>query len=392
MRVAVVLYGYLPEAGGGFTFQQTVVEALRRLESETQHEFVYYTVGASDDSLPAVRLPSGAPRRATRRVIEMTRDFQDRFLGIRGFDPRTWFERSLERNRIEFVWFAANYVEDCDQPFIFTVWDLEHLSQPWFPEVSRRGEWERRQRHFSRYLPKATRIIVPSVVGRDQLVRYFSVGPERALVLHHPVPAFALRPASTADGGMLQRNQINKPYVFYPAQFWAHKNHFTLFRMLSVLNRDSTNFQLVLAGSDKGELEYIKSIALELGVADDVRFLGFVSEDDLVVLYRHAHALAYPSFFGPENMPPVEALALGCPVIAADVPGAREQLGKAALLVPPTDAGRFADAVKRLEDLSLRQQLVEAGGEQVGRYSADTYVKGVVSFLDEFEGVRRCWQ
>ena len=131
---------------------------------------------------------------------------------------------------------------------------------------------------------------------------------------------------------------------------------------------------------------------LELGVTDAVHLLGFVDEDELVALYQHAHALIFPSFFGPENLPPLEAFALGCPVIAADVPGASEQLGDAAILVPPTDPEAFALGVRRLEDDRLRSDLVDAGRRRAREQSPHRYVSGVIDFLDQFERIRRCWR
>ena len=114
---------------------------------------------------------------------------------------------------------------------------------------------------------------------------------------------------------------------------------------------------------------------------------------ELAVLYRRALALTYVSFFGPENLPPLEAFALGCPVIAADVPGAREQLGDSALLVDPTRPEEIAQAIRSLHrDPSLRQTLVERGRARAARWTALDFVRGVFAILDEFEAVRRCWE
>jgi glycosyltransferase involved in cell wall biosynthesis len=154
---------------------------------------------------------------------------------------------------------------------------------------------------------------------------------------------------------------------------------------------DLPEYTLALVGSDKGYLDHVRGIARDLGVLERTRFLGFVETTELATLYGGAHALVYLSFFGPENLPPLEAFALGCPVVQADVPGAREQLGDAALFVSPTDATAAADAVRRLEDPALRARLIEAGRERAGAYSADAYVRGVLDFLDEFEPVRSCW-
>ena len=99
----------------------------------------------------------------------------------------------------------------------------------------------------------------------------------------------------------------------------------------------------------------------------------------------------YLSYFGPENLPPLEAFALGCPVVNADIPGAWEQLGEAALLVPPADAEACAKAVRRLEDPGERQEFVKRGAERARERSAATFVRSVIDFLDEFEAVQRCW-
>ena len=114
--------------------------------------------------------------------------------------------------------------------------------------------------------------------------------------------------------------------------------------------------------------------------------------EDLVALYRGAFALAYVTFFGPENLPPLEAFALGCPVIASDVSGAREQLGDAALFADPRNPAEIAATITTLHgNDSLRRTLVEQGRARAERWTAKEFVRGVFAALDEFEPVRRCW-
>ena len=144
-------------------------------------------------------------------------------------------------------------------------------------------------------------------------------------------------------------------------------------------------------GTDKGGRARVERLVDELSLRQDVIFSGFVELDQLVALYRRAYALVFLSWFGPENLPPLEAFALGCPVIYADVPGAREQAGNAALLVPPDQPEQVADAILSLEDDDVRSQLIEAGRERARENSVDQYVGGVIEFLDQFEAVRSCW-
>src|SRR5262249_63267 len=154
---------------------------------------------------------------------------------------------------------------------------------------------------------------------REELQHYYHLDAERILVLPHPTPRFAL--ASDAASDATLPVGVTAPYIFYPAQFWPHKNHVNLILSLAILRqRFGIDMKLVLVGSDKGNRAYVERIAREAGVSEAVQFPGFVSRGELIALYRNAVALTYLSFCGPENLPPLEAFALGCPVIAARVP------------------------------------------------------------------------
>ena len=395
VKVAVVSNELTPQAGGRFTFQQTLAEALRQAEQQTHHRFLFITRGLTRDAPgPWSRVLRRAASHVSTRIIQVIHDAQDRALGTRIVHIRTGLERRLDAEGIDLVWFSGYYAEDCDRPFIFTVLDLQYLEQPWFPEVGRRGQFETRRRHCERYVPKATRVIVPNEAGLEQLLRHFPLTRERVLLLPHPTPTWALEAAEkNPASSSLSIDDLRDPFLLYPAQFWSHKNHVTLLRALAEVNRRRSDrrFQLVCVGTDKGGRARVEHLVDELSLREDVIFSGFVELDQLVALYRRAYALVFLSWFGPENLPPLEAFALGCPVIYADVPGAREQAGNAALLVPPDQPEQVADAILSLEDDDVRSQLIEAGRERARKNSVDQYVGGVIEFLDQFEAVRSCW-
>lgn len=408
MRVAVVYHAPDPEAGGYFTIQQTVVEALRALEPETKHEFRYYAAAAEEPrdgdatwlqdgkraqayaGLARLRLRAQAYVGLASSVV---RDFGVT-RGVSGLVRPSRLDRQLDADGADLVWFISNHVEECDRPYIFTLWDLAHREAPWFPEVRRGGEWERRELHYRRWLPRAARVIVPNAAGADQVERYYSVPRDRQLLLGHPTPAFALEAAAREPMPVaaIERHGVGGRYLLYPAALWPHKNHRAAIAAVRELADRGAPFELVCVGSDRdGQAEHLRGLAAGLGVAAHVHFLGFVSIEELAALYQHAFALLYLSFFGPENLPPLEAFALGCPVVYGDVPGAAEQLGDAALLVPPTDVARIADAVQSLEDAALRERYVEAGRARSVQLTPKAYVRGVIDFLDEFQMVRGCW-
>jgi glycosyltransferase involved in cell wall biosynthesis len=102
--------------------------------------------------------------------------------------------------------------------------------------------------------------------------------------------------------------------------------------------------------------------------------------------------MVYPSLCGPENLPPLEAMALGCPVVASDIEGAREQLGDAALLVRATEPASLADAIERVRtDRDLRARLVEAGLKRSVRYTDREFLEDLARIFDEFRPIRANW-
>lgn len=395
MKVAAVFWRLKRDEGGIYTFGDAVFDALRELAPTTHHTFVHYvaTGRRASPSALAHALPQSRLARYRRAMTYALGDLFDHANVTRG-RARTPFERSLAAHGVDVVWFATNYVERCDRPFVLTMFDIEHARQPWFPEVSAGGEWTRRERHYARYLPRASRIIVPNEAGKEQVVHHYRLNADLVVCIGHPTPSFASAAAARPrlPRSRVERLGLRRRYLFYPAQFWAHKNHATLFDALAKLAAsDGDPYELALVGSDKGQLAHARNLARRAGVEELVHFLGFVDTDDLIALYQHAHALTYVSFFGPENLPPLEAFALGCPVIAADIPGAAEQLGDAAILVPPLESDLIAQAVLRLENKELRERLVHLGQERARLRTPDAYVREVFSLLDDFERTRRCW-
>jgi glycosyltransferase involved in cell wall biosynthesis len=146
-------------------------------------------------------------------------------------------------------------------------------------------------------------------------------------------------------------------------------------------------------GSDKGNLAYVQKITSDQKMTPNVHFLGFVSSEDLISLYQNAYALVFPTFFGPDNVPPLEAFALGCPVIASNVPGAEEQMGDAALFFDPKKPEEIARAVDLLyTSHSLRNTLIEKGYTRAHQWTGKDFIRSLFLILDEFESVRKNWE
>ena len=131
---------------------------------------------------------------------------------------------------------------------------------------------------------------------------------------------------------------------------------------------------------------------VDLGLSERVQFRGFVPLEELIYLYQNAFALAFLSFLGPDNFPPLEAFALMCPVIASKVSGAEEQMGDAALLFDPKDEVQLAAMIKKLHATpGLRETLIQRGLARAHQWTTNDYVHRMFDIAKEFEGIRRCW-
>jgi glycosyltransferase involved in cell wall biosynthesis len=396
VRVGIFVGEARPDAGGGFTIVDEIIRAARSSQEQARHEFVILTSGDSSPyedayrGMPVVSLQTAfgghpLPARIGRFLLRTT----VQALGVEAGRAHDHIRRAhlgdlIRRAGIDVIWYPSAW--ECvslEVPYFTVVWDLQHRLQPFFPEVSADGIWDNRERHFSTVLRRAALVITGTEVGRREIEQFYGVAPANMRIMPHPTPTFDLAAPGAGPGG---------DYLFYPAQFWAHKNHVNLLEALRLLRDRGDALRLVLTGADKGNLGFVRETITRLELEGVVDLRGFVSKEELVGLYRGAAALTYVTFFGPENLPPLEAFALSCPVVASDVPGAREQMGDAALFVDPRRPDQIADAISSLRrDEALRKSLIERGLARANRFRARDFVAAVQDWLDDFAGVRRCW-
>jgi glycosyltransferase involved in cell wall biosynthesis len=395
MHVGVVLGDIEPQAGGGFTFINDVADAFLGLAAGSHHRFTLFAPRAHADVMRGKLAENVAIVPTSARPFDRPLSLLSHYVPIFGYfwKRKSWLERKAASLGVELLWLAGGVHETFDIPYVTTVWDVQHLTHPWFPEVSANWIWDHRELIMRRHLRRATSVVVGTRVGRDEIVKYYGVPEEHIAILPHPTPRFALRAGAEAHA-QTPLPGIPDNYIFYPAQFWPHKNHVNLLKALHILiQADPAAPSLVLTGSDKGNRAFVERCAADLGVSHKVHMPGFVTTDELVGLYRNAQALVYPSFSGPENLPPLEAFALGCPSAVSNYRGADEQLGDAAILFDPANpvaiAKAIADVVKHG---SLRSQLVERGKARAARWTGREFVKGIFGIFDAFEAQRRCWK
>lgn len=406
MRVGLYIHNYIPTSGGGYTFQREIFKAILSLASQTKHHFfvlayVNFPAQVQSESIEFIPIkPLPQVKRSKKWQRNPLCKIWHRIKKISSLETQPSIMQSLSaldltarEHHIDFIWFITPAYELTNTPYMATVWDLQHRLQPWFPEVGNLAEWEGREAYIATFLRRAAYVIAPNKTGQKEINLFYQIPEDRILCLPHPTPDL-VSIKTEEELIALEKYDLHPGFLFYPGQYWAHKNHANLLFALKILKETHLiTLTTVFVGSDKGNLEFLKKLAAELGVESQVRFLGFVNEDELTAFYKNALALVYPSFFGPENLPPLEAFSVGCPVIAANVKGAEEQLGDAAILVNPAHAEEIALAVKFLLENPLQKEMLIARGlERAMQVTALDYARRVIETLDEFELIRRAWE
>ena len=324
-----------------------------------------------------------------------------RILGfIKKYEPYTAFEKHLVQRKIDLVYFLSpsGWARDLEElNYITTVWDLCHRDDPEFPEVRWNRAFELRERHYRSILPRATAIFVDSELGKKNVVNRYGIDSERVCVMPFQAASGARKSSGTGSSvsiNVQEKYKLEDPYVFYPAQFWAHKNHVYILEGLAVLERKhGIRIGAIFSGSDKGNQRYVEACVRELGLEDRVRFSGFVPNEEIPELYRQSLALVMPSYFGPTNLPPLEAFEIGVPVLYSNKDGLRDQVGDAALLIDLKNPESLADHLKNLlDDEKLRARLINSGQERLQYFDAMDRVGVLCSVIEDFRWRRLCWE
>jgi glycosyltransferase involved in cell wall biosynthesis len=279
-------------------------------------------------------------------------------------------------------------------PYVMAIHDVQHRLQPEFPEVSADGESQKREYLYRLGCRYAVLLLADSEVGREDILNFYGgygVGPDQVRVLPY-LPAFH----QTVDVSDSERRRVRafyklaEQYLFYPAQFWPHKNHTRIIQALGLLKNDrGLKVSIVFCGSATDwirtqALREIRSLSTRLGLQDQVHFIGYVPDEDMAGLYAEAAALIMPTFFGPTNIPILEAWAFSCPVLTSDIRGIREQAGDAAILVDPRSIEAIAEGIYRLcMDECLRHTLILEGRKRLAAYTPNDYLMRLMETLEE---------
>ena len=427
MRIGILPNLY-PASGGIYQYSHNILRALNAWsENESNDQFVLLSNGTHDLSFislkqdrweikPVVTLPlrqrvsdgvrrllgEGPHRDALRWLRRQLVTSRYSLKPVRKpSDPEVIRHRSDLRNcflrsKLDLLLYPypTPISFETGVPYVMAVHDLQHRLQPEFPEVSADGEWEYREYLFRNGCRYATLIIADSNVGKEDVLNFYGVygvTEDRVKVLPYLPATYLAVDVSEAERRRVRTiYHLPDRYLIYPAQFWPHKNHARVIQALALLKTEyHIDVSIVFCGSHSGEIREstynkVMSLRSELGIDSEIHYVGYVSNEDMSAVYSGAVALVMPTFFGPTNIPVLEAWAFGCPVLTSDIRGIRDQVGDAAVLVDPRSVESIAGGIYRLwTDESLRRSLADTGRCRLSKYTADDFRNRLIEILEE---------
>ncbi|MFH1148745.1 MAG: glycosyltransferase family 1 protein [Pseudomonadota bacterium] len=357
-----------PRTGIGNYVYSLLQEFVRQRPEHTYH---YYCYGYLSK-----RLYSPGGRGVFCRLKETVKRIP--FLSSLARELKDDLAAGLRPHREFDLYFEPNFVPlDLKAKGIVTT--VHDFSVQLYPEWHPRERVERFSRDFSKSIQRSDVIITVSKYVADEARELLKGGQEIVTIYHgydsgvfHSAAGGETKPGSTAD------------YILFVGSIEPRKNLVSLLKAYSLLPAQTKQkYKLLLAGFGGWKNEEVFSLLAAL--KGHVEYKGFVDNDSLAGLYRNAACFVYPSRYEGFGLPPLEAMACGCPVVVSNVTSLPEVCGEAAYYIDPLSVESIADGMHQvLTDGALMQDLKRKGLERAGLFS---WKKSAREHLEVFERV-----
>jgi len=294
-----------------------------------------------------------------------------------GFTDRFVLPSLLARHAVDLYHSTAYALPAIGGAGPATVLTVHDLVADVFPAALSRRHRMAFRRTF-RSAVTACRVIAVSESTRRDLLRRYEVAPERVVVVPNGVAAAFRSVEGAATSG------FQAPFLLYVGGLDPLKNVPFLLEVLARARRQDGALALVAIGEEGPRREALAEAARAAGLADAVHLPGYVDDARLAAAYREARAFVFPSRYEGFGLPPLEAMAAGCPVVSSPAGSLAEVLAGAAILKAPDDAEGWAAAVHELAvDPALRRRLVDAGRARAASFTWAAAARRTLAVYEE---------
>ncbi|MDW8244521.1 MAG: glycosyltransferase family 1 protein [Thermogemmata sp.] len=287
-----------------------------------------------------------------------------------------WLPRQLRRDHIDVFHCPMNYGLPWSTPCprVLTLHDA--IDQVYY---GRRSPWSQRWRWSSirsrlanwAARHRAHHIITVSGHAKDDIVRHLGVAPDKISVIYEAADPLFHKPITPeAVAEVRRRWGLERPYFLYVGGWEQRKNVPFLIRAYAAAKLEGV--ELVLAGGRPSEYASLEQLAEQAGCLGQLHLLGWVPDSDLPGLYAGALAFVYPSEYEGFGLQVCEAMAVGCPVLAARATSLPEILGSGGLTFTLDGPEELAILLRRLaQESAFRQDLSDRARRRAATFSWD---------------------
>jgi len=286
---------------------------------------------------------------------------------------------ALRRERVD-LFHAPHYVlpplVQC--PSVVTIHDCIHLMFPQY--LPNRWALAYARTSITLAAKRATRVLTVSESSKRDIQRFVDIPPGKVDVIYNSFdPRFGVEPDAETIDRVRERYQLQSEFVLYAGNVKPHKNLERLIEAFHIVrSRGLDQLKLVLIGDEISKYTALRRAVHQHQLHNYVRFLGYLPEETLAVMYRLAGVFVFPSLYEGFGLPPLEAMASGTPVVTSNVSSLPEVAGDAAVLVDPYSAEAIADGMYRvLTDNDLRSELRRRGPQRASQFSWEASVRRV---------------
>jgi glycosyltransferase involved in cell wall biosynthesis len=274
--------------------------------------------------------------------------------------------------------------------YVFTINDLCHRDRPEFKEVS--GiEFDRREKIYGLGSIRALITIVDSECTKNKLINYYGVDQKKIIINEFSLSREFLSHDKLSNIYDVKNNFGE--YIYYPAQFWSHKNHRYIVDTVNILIKNGKfNWKVVFTGTDYGNKKFIFDYIKELNLQDYFVDLGFVDEKMKNELYSNSKCVVFPTWFGPTNIPPLEAFFLEIPVIYSMQGNEAGLFSQYTTLVDLLDINSLANAILQIANNSPNIVILKNEAKKyIDKRLNNSPCYPLFEYINVYKAIKKSW-
>jgi len=309
--------------------------------------------------------------------VEHVREFapKAKIIGITHQQGAAAIEKGLKSGQFDLFFCPLLVLEPLvvSQPSAVMMPDIQH---EFFPEFFDQQVLQWRRQTYGPTALNADVVFTLSEHAKETIVEKFKINPDKIAVIHLDADEQFKKVHQNAPSKGYLALKMPQKYVYFPANFWPHKNHSNILKALRLAaGQSEPDLHLVLSGSPSGGETLMEEVR-SLGLQDRVHFKGYIDKALIPEVYRNALALLFATKFEGFGIPLLEAFYCGTPAITSHSGSCVEVAGDAAVLVDPLSPDSIAAGILKVaRDPDLRQAIANKGKERVKLFSWDRAVE-----------------